>query len=229
MKNRILKILVLFLAISTVAFLSCNLDVEDDFPNDGDQIQISGFNFQNRYGEDTSVIEKGNTVTVSVDVVNAENNTYTLTFDPQNDTGTYSGYEYTWTAPVNGDDYYLDIYATDGTNTTVAVCKLTVYNSYPLFVENDTYYDTTPAPDRFYFHVTDPNTFPATNLRITMEADPETGTITPSEFTGSNDVTNYFEWATAGVTGGQTIIFTIYAADEENTTTKTIEVFYIVD
>ncbi|MCK5224881.1 hypothetical protein KAR04_08915 [Candidatus Calescamantes bacterium] len=210
-----------------IGFLSCNYQAELNFPDtSGEQIIIKSITYGESSGSGDGTIVRANTITFTLVVENAENDTFTITWINNNDSTTLSenGVSAEWTAPYASGEYYVHGYAYDGADTAAAICKITVTNTLPEIVDIN-YLATTTGNNTINVTVSDKDTFPETTLNVAVVAD--TGTITELGTTVINSGVADFIWLPAGCAEGITVSLTIDVLDDNpNTVTQTIEFYY---
>ena len=227
--KKIHKILILFLIIFSIALLSCNLETNTTFPDSEDnQIMISSLTLTDKYGNDGSSIIRGNTVLISVSVKNYDN-TYTLTYDLKEDTGTVTPLSQNtalFTSPYRDGTYHVYVYATDNKNTSTGICIIDVINHQPIIdTDNISYLQATNGNNTITIPVSDPDTDPATTLNITTFCD--SGTLLNPGGQIVNTGTFTTVWTPNGVTNATTITVWITVTDDNpNTENASISFYY---
>ncbi|MCD6578155.1 hypothetical protein J7L48_01625 [bacterium] len=208
--------------------LSCNLQVDDTFPDtENNQIKITKITLSDKNGSGSGTIIRANTIMLTIEVDNFDN-TYTTSFKVSENTGilnVLSPNSAVWTSPYKDDIYHIYVYATDNKNTSTGVCIIDVQNTLPQITNKSVFLTSTSAGNSVTVSASDPDTEPATTLSIIVV--PNTGAITPVSQTVSNSGTVTFDWSPTNVAISQTINLSISAVDDNpNTASDTISFYY---
>ncbi len=230
MKRKILNAIIILPVLTAMAFFAgCNYKSPDLFPDTAeDTFRLNGLTLTVADGSFyADSLVRGNTVSITAAAVNAANDTYTLTFSVKDGAGTLnaSAYEAVWESPYKNSTYTIYITATDGNDTSSAVCSIDVTNSAPT-IDQVIYSLTTSAGNSISVTVSDPDTVPETILSLSIA--PDTGTVIPGSAEIHNSSgTGAFLWMPDGVTKGTTVSFEIVVVDDNpNTVTKTEQFYY---